>query len=349
LTPADPAGVELSGAVTPAGAIVPAAAPARAARPASAGLVAPSTTAADRRLAELAVLVVMVFWAGNFIVVKGAVGIVPPIAFTFLRYALAAVTLLVLLRVREGTLKLPTGDVLRIAVLGSVGFGCYQIIWPVALQTIPAGDSALLIATTPVITALLAVATGADVANPVKLFGALVSFVGVAMVIAAGQGLDLGVSFVGDLLTLVAAACWAVYTVFGADVLRRHSPLVATTWAIVFGTLFMAPIGIAQLATMDLSLIGPGVVVAVVYAGTLAAGVSNVVVFHGLKLLGPTRVTAFQFLVPALAVVLAAIFLGEAIRPVQVLGGIVILAGVALLRRGAWPNPPRITTRRAGR
>jgi drug/metabolite transporter (DMT)-like permease len=42
--------------------------------------------------------------------------------------------------------------------------------------------------------------------------------------------------------------------------------------------------------------------------------------------------------VPPLAVILAAIFLGEAIRPVQVAGGVIILAGVALLRRGSWPR-----------
>ena len=195
-------------------------------------------------------------------------------------------------------------------------------------------------------TALLAVATGADAANPVKLLGAVISFVGVAVVIGAGQGLNLGVSLVGDLLTILAAVCWAIYTVFGAGILRRHSPLVATTWAIVAGTLFMAPIGIAQLATADLSAVGPAVLLAVVYAGTLAAGFANVVVFHGLKLLGPTRVTALQALVPALAVVLAAIFLGEAIRPVQVVGGVVILAGVALVRRGAWPRPPWMPTQR---
>jgi drug/metabolite transporter (DMT)-like permease len=146
------------------------------------------------------------------------------------------------------------------------------------------------------------------------------------------------VSLVGDLLTLGAAVCWALYTVYGAGILQRHSPLVATTWAILAGTLFMAPFGVAQLATADLSAFGPAVLLAIVYAGTLAAGVSNVIVFHGLKLLGPTRVTAFQFLVPPLAVGLAAIFLGEAIRPVQVAGGAIILAGVALLRRGSWPG-----------
>ena len=66
------------------------------------------------------------------------------------------------------------------------------------------------------ITALLAVSVGADLPNPVKLFGVGLSFVGVALVIAAGQGLELGTSLGGDLLTLGAATCWAVYTVFGA-------------------------------------------------------------------------------------------------------------------------------------
>jgi drug/metabolite transporter (DMT)-like permease len=315
MTPAEPAGVELSGARRDP-----------PSRPLS----------ADRRVVELAVLIVMVFWAGNFIVVKGAVAIIPPIAFTFLRYVLASVTLLVLLRWWEGGFTLPRRDLVRLAVLGSVGFGCYQILWPVALQTIPAGDSALLIATTPVITALLAAALGEDVLSAVKVLGAVIAFVGVALVIAAGQGVDLGVSLVGDLLTLGAALCWSLYTVFGAAILRRHTPLRATTWAIVCGTLFMAPIGLAQLATVDASRVGFEVVLAIVYAGSLAAGVSNVVVFQGLKLLGPTRVTAFQFLVPPLAVVLAAIFLAEPIRPVQVAGGAIILAGVALLRRGSW-------------
>ncbi|HYH92494.1 MAG TPA: DMT family transporter [Candidatus Saccharimonadales bacterium] len=294
----------------------------------------------DRRLAEAAVLFVMVLWAANFIVVKSAITALPPVAFTFLRYSIAAITLLILLRWREGAFTLPRGDLLKIGLLGAVGFGCYQILWTVALQSIPAGDSALLIATTPVLTALLAVAVGAEAPNTVKLIGAVVSFVGVGLVIAAGPGLDLGASLVGDLLTLAAAACWAVYTAFGATVLRRHSPLVTTTWAIVAGTIFLAPVGIAQLATVDPAVFGLPVILALLYAGTLAAGIANVIVFHGVKLLGPTRITALQSLVPALAVVLAAIFLSEPIRPAQIIGGAVILAGVALLRRGAWPSRP---------
>jgi drug/metabolite transporter (DMT)-like permease len=282
----------------------------------------------------------MILWAANFIVVKGALEVLPPVGFSFLRYAVAAITLLILLRWREGRFRLPVGDIVAMALLGMLGFGCYQILWTVALESIPAGDSALLIATTPVLTALIAVAVGAEAANAVKLIGSAVAFVGVALVVAAGPGLNLGASLVGDVLTLGAALCWAIYTAFGATILRRHSPLVTTTWAIVTGTLFLAPVGIAQLATVDLAMVGLPAILAVIYAGTLAAGFANVIIFQGVKLLGPTRVTSLQSLVPALAVVLAAIFLDEPIRPSQILGGAVILVGVALLRRGSWPGRP---------
>ena len=150
-------------------------------------------------------VIVMVLWAGNFIVVKSALGTLPPVGFTAFRYGLASLSLLALMRWRDGAIRLPHGDIRSIALLGIIGFGVYQILWVVALQTIPAGDSALLIATTPVMTALLAMATGADSPNRVKLVGAILSFLGVATVIVAGQGLNLGASVAGDLLTLGAA------------------------------------------------------------------------------------------------------------------------------------------------
>jgi len=299
----------------------------------------------------------MALWAGNFIVVKGAVAILPPVGFTFLRYVVASATVLALLRWREGRIALPRRDGLRIALLGIIGFGCYQVLWSVGIQTISAGDSALLIATTPVWTAVLAAATGSDTLSPTRLAGAVLSFVGVAIVIGSGPGFDLGTSLIGDVLTLTAALCWAIYTAFGANVLRRHSPLMTTTWAIVAGMLFLAPLGTAQLISsgeggaLAASLAAGtllAVVLAILYAGTLAAGTANVVIFHAIKLVGPTRITALQSLVPAMAVVLAAIVLGEPIRAGQVVGGVVIVLGVAILRRGTLPGMGRLRLSSAG-
>jgi len=291
---------------------------------------------AERRLAEIGVLVVMVLWAANFIVVKSAVAVLPPVGFTFLRFCIASATLLVLLRWREGTIALPRRDFLAICGLGAIGFGLYQILWTTGLTTVPAGDSALLIASTPVLVAILAVAARSDVLTPAKLLGGLVSFVGVALVIASGPGLTLGGSLAGEAITLLGAGCWSFYMAFGAPYLSRYSPLQTTAWATVAGTLVLAPIALSQLASSTSASLTPAVLGAVLYSGFLAAGVSNVVVQNGIRVVGPTRTAAYQFLVPALAVVLAALFLFEPIRVGQVVGGLVIVAGV-LVTRGSLP------------
>lgn len=287
---------------------------------------------ADRRLAEVAILAVMVVWAGNFVVVKAAVAALPPIGFTFIRFVLASLTLLTLLRLREGSWHMPRRDLVTMLVLGGLGFGVYQMLWTTGITTVPAGDSALLIAATPVIVAVLAATIGSDVLTPLKLAGVLTSFAGVAIVMGTGQGLSLGQSVVGEALTLGAALCWGVFTAFSAPVLRRHSPLRSTAWATVAGTVVLAPAAAIQLASTTPASYTVPVIGAILYSGFLAAGVANVVVQHGVKVIGPTRTATFQFLVPALAVVLAALILAEPVRIGQVVGGVVIVAGILLVR-----------------
>jgi drug/metabolite transporter (DMT)-like permease len=291
-----------------------------------------SVSASDRRLAEVGVLVVMVLWAANFIVVKSALDVLPPVGFTFLRFVLASITLFALLRWREGSIGLPRRDLLPICGLGALGFGLYQILWTTGLSTVPAGDSALIIASTPVLVAFLAVLAGSDVLTPAKIVGGVTSFAGVAIVIASGQGLTIGSEIVGEAITLLAALCWSIYLAFGAPFLGRHSPLRATAWATISGTVVLAPLALGQLSTAGIAGVPAEAIGAVLYSGFLAAGVSNVVVQNGVKVIGPTRTSAYQFLVPALAVVLAAALLAEPIRPGQVLGGLVIVLGVLITR-----------------
>jgi drug/metabolite transporter (DMT)-like permease len=278
----------------------------------------------------------MVVWAANFIVVKSAVAVLPPVGFTFLRFAIASVTLMALLRWREGSIALPRRDLGAMIGLGALGFGVYQILWTTGLTTVPAGDSALLIASTPVFVAFLAVVARSDVLTPAKVAGGLVSFAGVAIVIASGQGLTLGREIGGEAITLLAAFLWSIYTAFAAPYLVRWSPLRTTAWATLAGTVVLAPIALVQLAGAPAGSITPPVIGAVLYSGFLAAGMANVIVQNAVRVIGPTRTSAFQFLVPALAVALAALLLSEPIRPGQIVGGIVIVAGV-LITRGGLP------------
>lgn len=230
---------------------------------------------------------------------------------------------------------MPWPELRPILGLGAIGFGIYQILWATGLQSISPGTSAFLIAATPVMTAFVAVLAGSDVLTRPKLVGGLVSFAGVAVVIIGGVGLALDSSVLGDALTLVAAVCWAIYTSFGAPVLRRHSPLRTTAWAMIGGGAVLALPGIGQAFGAQWSTVQPGAWAGLLYSALIPAGAANVVIFHGIRLLGPTRITAFQFLVPFITALMAVVALSEPISSGELLGGAIIVLGVAITRLGA--------------
>ncbi len=292
-----------------------------------------------RRLAEAGALLVMVAWAANFVVVKGIIAVVPPVGFAFVRFLLAGLVLLAILRLREGSVSIPRALALRVALLGALGFGVYQVLWATALSSTTAGTSALIVGTTPIWTALVAVAMRTEMAHRARLAGAAIGFGGVAIVVAA-RGLDLGGGGVGDLLTLVAAISWGTYLALSAPLLASLSPLRLTAWAILAGSAVMAGPGLVQLVSAGPAWIEPGTLVAFAYAGIVAGGLANVLVFRAIALVGPSRVANLQLLVPALTVLFAAATLGEPILAGQVGGGLVIVAGILVSRRAPLGPPP---------
>ncbi len=292
-----------------------------------------------RRLAEAGVLLVMVAWAANFVVVKTAIATAPPIGFAFVRFLLAGLVLLAILRWREGSVAIPREVVVPIALLGGLGFGAYQVLWATGLTVTTAGTSALIVATTPIWTALVAIAMRTETPHPARFVGAAVGFAGVALVVAA-RGLDLAGTGLGDLLTLGAAICWGTYLALSAPLLATLSPLRLTTWAILAGTVVMAIPGVVQLGGAGTAWLTPAAVAALIYSGIIAGGLANVVVFRAIALVGPSRVANLQLLVPALTVLLAAAILGEPILVGQVVGGVVIVAGIVIARRAPLGPPP---------
>jgi drug/metabolite transporter (DMT)-like permease len=287
-----------------------------------------------RRLAEIGVLLVVLCWAANFVVVKAVLADMPPLVFTAMRYVVAAISVLALLYWRERTIRIGLRDAAIVMALGVLGFGAYQVLWTVGLTQTTAGDSALIIATTPVLVTLIAAAIGTDTLTVPKLIGALVSFAGVPLVIGVGQDVSAATTLLGAVLTFGGAVVWAFYSALGARVLRRIDPLRVTAWAVTGGMLSLVPLGLWQAADTGFTPAGIqlGHIGAILYSGILAAGLSNVLVMRGIKVIGPTRVTVLQYGVSPLAVILGALFLAEPIRPAQIVGGVIIVLGVIVAR-----------------
>ena len=290
-------------------------------------------------------LLVVLIWGVNFTVTKGAFARFPPLAFTGVRFALASLLLVPLVRRLEGPEPLPRGVLTRLIVLGVVGNTLYQLGFISGLDRTTASNSALILAAMPSIVALLAVALGFEPLRPKVLGGVLVATAGVVLVVAArGAGFG-GTTMAGDLLTLGAVICWAGYTL-GLRVLPPEiSPLRVTMVTTVAGAPGLVLAGLPEMLGMDWSAVGWQGWAALGYATFLSLLVAYVIWNRSVKVVGPSRTVIYMCLTPLIAVATAAAFLGERPKPLQavgaalIIGGVVLTRGVAGRRGGGAPAP----------
>jgi drug/metabolite transporter (DMT)-like permease len=283
-------------------------------------------------------LLVVLIWGVNFTVTKGAFARFPPLAFTGVRFALASLLLIPLVRRLEGPEALPRGVLTRLIVLGVVGNTLYQLGFISGLDRTTASNSALILAAMPSIVALLAVAFRFEPLRFKVLGGVLVATAGVVLVVAArGAGFG-GTTMAGDLLTLGAVVCWAGYTL-GLRVLPPEiSPLRVTMVTTVAGAPGLVLAGLPEMLEMDWSAVGWQGWSALGYATILSLLVAYLIWNRSVKVVGPSRTVIYMCLTPLIAVATAAVFLGERPRPLQAVGAALIIGGVLVTRASAEPR-----------
>jgi len=300
------------------------------------------TPLSARAVAELGVLVAMATWAVNFTVVKAAVLAWPVLPFSAIRITAAGILVLGWAAARGANFRMARRDLLAAALFGVIGQGLYQLLWAGAFGTINAGTSALLIAGTPFLTAILASLLRIDPLKPAVVVGGLIAFAGViAVALGEGEG-AFGGETTGVLMTLGAAVCWAVYLLAGARVIPRVGAIAWTAWSMLFGgaALFVSAFAAGQLT--GLVAPPPVAIFGLVFATLGSSSLANVLYFTAVPIVGVSRVSSFQLLVPFLAVIVSAIVLSEAPAPIQAFGGALILLGIWAGRQTNLPFRRRL-------
>jgi drug/metabolite transporter (DMT)-like permease len=275
-------------------------------------------------------LLVALIWGINFSVTKGAFTSFPPLAFTGVRFGLASLLLVPLVRRLEGVEPLPPGALARLIGLGVLGNTLYQLAWISGLERTTASNSALILASMPTIVALLAVALGLEPFRPKVIGGVLIATMGVVLVVAArgtGFGPD---TMAGDLLSLAAVVCWAGYTLGLRALPREISPLRVTMVTTLAGAPVLLLAGLPAIVAMDWRAVGWAGWSALAYSTVLSLLVAYVIWNRSVKAVGPSRTVIYMCLTPLVAVIAAAVLLGERPRPLQAIGAVLILAGVVL-------------------
>ena len=283
-------------------------------------------------LVEISLLLTVFFFGTNFVAVKLVVESVPPLLFAAVRFSLAGLLLLLVLRVLEGGEHPGRRDVLRLLGLGAVGVTLTQSFFTIGVGLTTAANTALVYSTSPIWGMLLGGFLGLERPGLRNILGVALALAGVGLVV--GGGLELaGTSLVGDLCILGAAVGWGSYTTLSVSMLGRHSPLAVAAYPMLLGGLAIFPLSVLDLR-VDVGAIGGPVWFAALYSLLFSGAFGFVAWQRGVSQVGANRVLVYQYLVTLTGVGAGVALLGEGFGAGQVAGALVLLAGVYLARRG---------------
>jgi drug/metabolite transporter (DMT)-like permease len=287
----------------------------------------------DRPLAVYAAAIgALLLWAGTPIANKIAVGTIDPGTAGLLRSGLAGVACALL--AWRWKLPFPTAPTQRwwLAFAGVASFAVWPLLLSIGLGMTTANHAALMIATIPLFTGLMA--AGVDRVRPglAWLLGVTIALLGTAVLIGVrveGPSAAVG-STTGDLLILLGVLACAAGYVAGGKLAPAIGALATTFWSLGAATLVLVPAIVALWPRTDWASVSAGAWLAVGYMALFSSLIGYVAWFWALGRGGITRISAWQLGQPVLTVVFAAVLLGERVTLPLTVAGAAVLVGTAL-------------------
>jgi drug/metabolite transporter (DMT)-like permease len=295
-----------------------------------------STRSAAFTSTDLLLLLMALIWGSNFTVIKYALEDLQPLSFNALRFTLASVAMLVVAIASGSGLKnLAPGDGRRLFLLGLFGNTCYQSLFITGMAYTRAGNAALILATTPLFTAVLGRIRKHEYFTGRGIVGLVLAFGGIVIIVLTGRGeISLGETILGDSLLLLSTVCWALYTVGSRQLMHTYGPIKATTIMMTSGTPFLLLICAPALLRQDWSRVRPLAWAGLAYSGLFAIALAYLIWSYGVRRIGSTRTALYSNITPVIALLVAWPALGETPTLGQLAGAVVIFAGIYLVRHG---------------
>jgi drug/metabolite transporter (DMT)-like permease len=165
--------------------------------------------------------------------------------------------------------------------------------------------------------------------------GAGLTFAGVAL-IAAGAGGGLVSGWRGVLLAIALAVTWAAYTIAIAPLMQRYSPYRISAVVLALGWAPLALVSIPQVSRQHFAFSG-SVWIGFAYAVIGPLFLTNILWFTSVDRVGAARASIFNNMQPFFGVLFALLILSESLHPLEIVGGVLIFAGIYLERRLRLP------------
>ena len=251
-----------------------------------------------------------------------------PLAYGTIRYFAAVALFWGFTYRRERSFRIARAD-LPLVGLAALFVFANQVCFVFGLKLTTASTVALVLGTTPAFIGLIGVVLGFERLPRAFWLGVAITFAGVALIaVATGR---VGGSLGGTLLAVALAFTWACYTVSIAPLMRRYSPYRISALVLAIGWVPLALISVPEVAHQQFSF-GWKVWLGFGYAVVGPLFLTNILWFTAIDIVGPARASLFANLQPFFAVLFALLLLGESLRTLEIAGGVLIFAGIAIER-----------------
>jgi drug/metabolite transporter (DMT)-like permease len=215
--------------------------------------------------------------------------------------------------------------------MGLTGGSLYFITENTALGITLASNVALILCTTPLITAFLShFYVKGERLKKSLVYGSLIALTGVALVIYNGSFI-LKVNPLGDMLTLTAALMWGCYTIILKRLGIRYPVLFITRKVFFYGLMTLLPFFCFSPLTVNTAILSPPVVWGnLLFLGLIASMLCYILWNTAVKHLGAVRTSNYLYFVPIVTLITSAVVINETITPIALTGAALILGGVYL-------------------
>lgn len=269
-----------------------------------------------------------------------------PASLAFLRYAIAVACLLPFVLVARPRVRFARADLGPIALLGIAQFGVLIALLNYGLRLIPSGRAALIFATVPLLTMVIAIALGHERLSLMKLLGVAAAIGGVAVTLGDGalEGRP-SAAWTGELAVFASALCGALCSVLYRPYVRRYPALPVSAVAMLASVGFLAVLAAGEGFFRALPEVTPGGWLAVLFIGA-GSGIGYYLWLWALGRATATEVTVFLALSPVTAAWLGALLLGEPLTVTSAIGVLLVAFGLALAYRpGVREARPAVSAR----
>ena len=274
-------------------------------------------------------------WAGNIVIARGVIDIIPPVTLAFWRWTIASLLLWpVAYRHARRDWQLFMQQWKIMVFLSLVGISGFNTLLYTAVHTTTAINGALIQTTMPAVIILITLLAFKEKVTRLQSLGVGLCIWGAVLVVLRGRlSTFLDLSFVkGDLLMLLAVLLYALYSAF---LHRRPSihPLSFLLYTFVLGALGLVPLYLWELNTGPAFALSLDVVASVLYVAAFPSIVAFFCWNRGVELIGANRAGLFINFIPVFASIMAIVWLGESLRAFHLIGMLLIFSGMVLFNR----------------